>query len=229
MSRPAPATAHDRYGSLLVLVVGAIVFGMAAPDSGWVQAVAIGLQAVVLLVALRTAAASARAVRISLVALAILVAGGVGWTVGDLPSASGLGAIAGFVLVLVAMSAIAKRLFALGALDARTVLGAWCIYLLVGIAFAFAFLAIAAFDSAPLFRDGTDPTLSRVQYFSFVTLTTVGYGDLAPATSLGRSMAILEALVGQIYLVTVIALLVGNLRLPGRQARGQAVTRPDEQ
>jgi voltage-gated potassium channel Kch len=51
-------------------------------------------------------------------------------------------------------------------------------------------------------------------YFSFATLTTVGYGDLVAATDLGRSLAISEALIGQIYLVTVVALIVGNLR-PG--------------
>jgi voltage-gated potassium channel Kch len=51
-------------------------------------------------------------------------------------------------------------------------------------------------------------------YFSFATLTTVGYGDLVAATDLGRSLAVSEALIGQIYLVTVVALIVGNLR-PG--------------
>ncbi len=84
--------------------------------------------------------------------------------------------------------------------------------------FASLFSAVAALSDVPFFADGATPTLSSLQYFSFTTLTTVGYGDLAPATRLGRSLAITEALVGQIYLVTVVALLVGNVHLPG--ARG---------
>jgi ion channel len=52
-------------------------------------------------------------------------------------------------------------------------------------------------------------------YFSFATLTTTGYGDLVPGSNLARSLAILEALTGQIYLVTVVAVLVGNLMRRG--------------
>jgi voltage-gated potassium channel Kch len=53
-------------------------------------------------------------------------------------------------------------------------------------------------------------------YFSYSTLTTVGYGDLVAATNLGRSLAITEALLGQIYLVTVVAVIIANLRRPAR-------------
>jgi voltage-gated potassium channel Kch len=51
-------------------------------------------------------------------------------------------------------------------------------------------------------------------YFSYITLTTVGYGDLTAGSSLGRMLAVIEALVGQLYLVTIVALVVGNI---GRQ------------
>ena len=57
----------------------------------------------------------------------------------------------------------------------------------------------------------TDATNADFLYFSFITLTTVGYGDLTAADNLGRSVAVLEALTGQVYLVTIVALLVGNL------------------
>ena len=55
-------------------------------------------------------------------------------------------------------------------------------------------------------------TQSQEIYFSFTTLTTTGYGDLTPVLSVGRVLSVLEMLIGQIYLVTVIGLLVGNLR-----------------
>ncbi len=59
-------------------------------------------------------------------------------------------------------------------------------------------------------------------YFSLATLTTTGYGDLTAAGELGRTLAVLEALLGQIYLVTVVALLVSNLRRPTKDERRQA-------
>ncbi len=59
-------------------------------------------------------------------------------------------------------------------------------------------------------------------YFSLATLTTTGYGDLTAAGELGRTLAVLEALLGQIYLVTVVALLVSNLRRPTKEERRQA-------
>jgi hypothetical protein len=48
-------------------------------------------------------------------------------------------------------------------------------------------------------------------YFSYVSLTTVAYGDLTAATDVGRVLAVSEALIGRLYLVTVVALLVGNI------------------
>jgi len=58
----------------------------------------------------------------------------------------------------------------------------------------------------------TASTAADYVYFSFVTLATLGYGDLVPRTTLGRMLAVTEALVGQLYLVTVVALLVSNYR-----------------
>ena len=57
----------------------------------------------------------------------------------------------------------------------------------------------------------TDPHGIDFLYFSFVTMTTVGYGDLTAAGDLGRMLAVTEALIGQLYLVTVVALVIGNI------------------
>jgi hypothetical protein len=67
-------------------------------------------------------------------------------------------------------------------------------------------------------------TTKNFLYFSFVTITTVGYGDLTAGTSLGCSIAIAEALTGQIYLVTVVAAIVGVLG--GRAATPKSAPRP---
>ena len=90
-------------------------------------------------------------------------------------------------------------------------MGAVCIYLLLGLIFTFLYGAIAALGSGPFFAQGTDGTPSIRLYFSYVTLATLGYGDYTAANALGRSLSVSEALLGQLYLVTVIALLVGNM------------------
>jgi uncharacterized membrane protein len=94
--------------------------------------------------------------------------------------------------------------------------GVLCIYLLIGSMFAFVFGIVDSLGSAPFFAQHAAPNTHNFLYFSFVTITTTGYGDLTAGTDVGRSLAIAEALVGQIYLVTVVAAIVGGLR--GRPA-----------
>ena len=94
--------------------------------------------------------------------------------------------------------------------------GVLCIYLLLGMLFAFAYGIVGdASAPTPSSRSTRRPTPPNFLYFSFATITTVGYGDLTAATDLGRSLAIAEALIGQIYLVTVVAAIVGGPRRPG--------------
>ena len=98
-----------------------------------------------------------------------------------------------------------------GAVTLHTMFGVLCIYLLIGMLFSSAYALVGDAQSEPFFGSGIDPDISDYLYFSFATMTTVGYGDLAAATDLGRSVAITEALIGQIYLVTVVAVIVGSL------------------
>jgi Ion channel len=77
--------------------------------------------------------------------------------------------------------------------------------------FGVAYGAIQEISEEPFFATGTGQR-DDFLYFSYATLTTVGYGDLIAAHDVGRSLAITEALVGQIYLVTVVAVIVSNLR-----------------
>ena len=84
-------------------------------------------------------------------------------------------------------------------------------YLLVGLFFAFVYVAIQNLGGAPYFANGAAATPSLSLYFSFVTMTTVGYGDFTARTSYGHTLAVSEALLGQIYLVTVVAAIVGRI------------------
>jgi hypothetical protein len=90
----------------------------------------------------------------------------------------------------------------------ETVLGALCTYVLVGLLFAFAYLALASVRDTPFFAQAGPHQESEYLYFSFVTLTTLGFGDLSPAVGLPQALTALEALLGQVFLVTLVARLV---------------------
>ena len=93
----------------------------------------------------------------------------------------------------------------------QAVAGALAIYLQLGLMFAWLIGFVAYVDSAPYFAQGGDGSQADRVYFSFTVMTTTGFGDLTAAESVGRGLAVLEMLAGQLYLVTVIGVLVGGL------------------
>ena len=90
----------------------------------------------------------------------------------------------------------------------ETVLGALCTYVLLGLLFAFAYLALDLVRDAPFFAQPGAHEASEYLYFSFVTITTLGFGDLSPAVGLPQALTALEALLGSVFLVTLVARLV---------------------
>jgi len=92
--------------------------------------------------------------------------------------------------------------------DLEVVLGALCAYLFIGAYFAFLYNVFATLSKTPFFaQPGADSKLNYL-YFSFITLTTTGYGDVSPAFGPGRMIAVTEAVIGQLYLVSVVAIVV---------------------
>jgi hypothetical protein len=94
------------------------------------------------------------------------------------------------------------------------VLGVLSLYILIGMLFAFVYGAIDLLADEPLSAGHEAATVSECLYFSFITLTTVGYGDLSSSSDLGHTLSMFEARLGQIYLVTVVSVLVSNLGRP---------------
>jgi hypothetical protein len=90
----------------------------------------------------------------------------------------------------------------------ETVLGALCAYVLIGLLFAFVYLAIDGFRDAPFFVQPGPHDQGEFLYFSFVALTTLGFGDLSPAVGLPQALTVIEALLGSVFLVTLVARLV---------------------
>jgi hypothetical protein len=121
-------------------------------------------------------------------------------------------AIGGIIAVAIPVSLIRGllRLILEQGVTLRAVAGALAIYLLIGMGFAFLVGLVAELGSGPYFAQGTNGNEAVWAYFSFTVLTTTGFGDYTPAKPVGHAVAVIEMLVGQIYLVTVIGLLVGN-------------------
>jgi hypothetical protein len=120
------------------------------------------------------------------------------------------------LLVLLTLFGVGRRLVGHHEVSASTLAGALCIYLLVGLFFAFLFGWLSAMWIGPFFVSNARQDMEEFVYFSFSTLTTLSYGDLLPSTDIGHMLAVTEALFGQTYPATVIALLVSNF---GRQRR----------
>ncbi len=125
-------------------------------------------------------------------------------------------AIVSILLYLIAPFVILRHLLRRDVVDARTILGAIAIYLMLGMMFAFTYRALSLWIPDPAFF-GTDGrgTNAEFLFFSFITLTTTGYGNLVPAANPGQSIAVLEAIIGQLFLVTALAKIVNAWRVPG--------------
>jgi hypothetical protein len=204
------------FGFVLLLVVATACFVVAAPDTSWARLVTVLLGDAILLAAVWAGRAERLVVRAAAAAATLLaVAAAVYFAVdGTVPPL--LGAIAAGLLVafapLVIAAAIVRNVREEGAIELPTLSGVLAIYLLVGMFYSFLYAAIDAAGDRDFFAQVADPERSDFLYFSYITQSTTGYGDLTPAADLGRMLSVTEALFGQIYLVTIVALIVANLR-----------------
>lgn len=204
-----------QYGWVLLLLGATFVVMAAGPPDAWTRILTVFLQGLTLLAALLASRVSRRLFRIAaVVALLALIAAVTSVSVSTSTEPSGVFFLLNILLVMSVPVIIARALWQRRIIDVQTVLGAVCIYVLLGMMFAFVYAAINGLDSGPFFVQTAHATTPDFLYFSFITQTTVGYGDFTAAGDLGRALAVLEALIGQLYLVTVIAVLVS--RLSGR-------------
>lgn len=106
-----------------------------------------------------------------------------------------------------------RQVLMTGSVDANKIVGSICIFLLLGIAWAEAYLLVERLfpGSIPaLSGDNWRAHVEEALYFSYVSLTTLGYGDISPAQPLARYLAYMEAVTGQFYVAIVIASLIGG-------------------
>jgi Ion channel len=201
-----------RYGWVLLLLAATFVVMAAGPPDAWTRVLTVFLQGLTLLAALLASRVSRRLFRIaSVVALVALVASLTSVVVSSSPDPSSVFFLLNLLLVATVPVVIARALWQRAIVDVQTVLGAVCIYVLLGMMYAFVYAAINGLSSGDFFVQTSHATTPDFLYFSFITQTTVGYGDFTARGDLGRALSVLEALTGQLYLVTIIAVLVSRL------------------
>jgi voltage-gated potassium channel len=199
-----------RFDLALIGIILVIATTAAADKAGVVRWFGLAIQAGVLLFVLRTAGVRRPVLTIAQVLTAVaLVVGTVGvFTAGA--TGDRVSEVVSLLLVVAAPPAIVIRVSHQSTVDGVVIGGAVCLYLLAGLFFAVSYSLMDGLTGGQFFVQEATPSHVDFTYFSFVTLATVGYGDLTPAGDMGRITAITEALMGQLYLVTVVALAVSR-------------------
>ncbi len=122
-----------------------------------------------------------------------------------------LSMITGALFIGLAISSIVGLLFKTGEVSREIIYAALLLYLLAGLLWAFIYTFLELVDPASFNVElgQTRSPLFVFQYYSFVTITTLGYGDITPVTEVAKAFSVLEAVAGQLYLVVAVAWLVG--------------------
>jgi hypothetical protein len=217
---PGSRRRRERYGMLLGATAAAFVVQGVATPGPWEAVVVSALLGLTLMIALWAADAKpgvthvAAVIAVAVVGLSIIEA-----IAGDVEGAAVR--LANLLLVILAPPAVVvgvgRSLRAHSGVTVEAVLGVLTLYILLGMAYALVYGAVDRIGH-DFFASGVKATPSLCLYFSFTTLTTVGYGDVTAATNLGHTLSVSEALLGQIYLVTVVSVIVSKVRSPRWQA-----------
>lgn len=203
----------DAYGLVLVLILATFVISVTLPPAGWggrVTAVAFaGLTAVIAL--------TSSDVRPRRVVLAVVLAAGatVAATLArvlDWDPLLGTAFLVDGILLCVATVTILQRVVRATVVDFRTILGAISVFTMLGLLFGYLFLALGRLKGGDVFTGVAHAAPRDYMFFSYTTLTTTGYGNLVPAGDIGQILAVFEMLIGQIFLVTLVARLVSLWR-----------------
>jgi hypothetical protein len=199
----------DSYASLLVLLLANFFLLELVDDPRWGAIGSTLLAAAALVVAISDPATGHRITRRQAIQIAACVA--LAPIVLFVNSAELLGLtylLPAILLVTATLPVTVSRVLHHRRITAETVLGALCAYVLIGLLFAFLYLAVQELRDGSFFAQPGSHAQSEYVYFSFVALTTLGFGDLSPAVGLPQALTVLEALLGQVFLVTLVARLV---------------------
>jgi hypothetical protein len=201
----------DSYGIVLLLVVATYIVSISVTQAQ-AASIVLTVQLATVWLALRTSQAVRLVRTIAAVVLSLTAVVAVGSFFLHRPG-NQLGAIFSIscLLYLVAPFAIVRHLLLRRQIDWQSLLGAVAAYLLFGMFFAFAYRALGELGSVPFFGAAGRGTLSQDLFFSFVTMSTTGYGNLVPAANPGQALAVVEAVAGQLFLVVAVGKVVSSM------------------
>jgi hypothetical protein len=199
----------DSYASLLVLLLANFFLLELVDDVRWGALGSTLLSALALLVAISDPDAGHHITRRDWLLVAACVALAPLVLIADSGSIVGIAYLLPVALLVTATLPVTiNRVLHHRRVTWETVLGALCAYVLIGLLFAFLYLAVDEFRDAPFFAQPGLHDQGEFLYFSFVALTTLGFGDLSPSEGLPQALTVLEALTGSVFLVTLVARLV---------------------
>jgi hypothetical protein len=202
------ARAPDSYALLLLLLLVDYVILSVGWTGAWallVTTLFIGLTA---LLTFHTSRVGGLVFKWVVVSVGLAMVASIVAAVTSQDQAKGAAFIIMALLVVACPVAILTRLVHHTRVTLETLLGAICVYVLIGLLFAYIDIAYQFIGGTSYFAQPGDHGPSDFVYFSFITMTTVGYGDLSPAEGLPRTTAVFEALAGQVFLVVLVARLV---------------------
>jgi hypothetical protein len=213
--------ASDAFGLVLVLALVTYVLASLLENRGWpavVELAAGTATAVLALISSHTPPRIARtATGLAALAIALAAVAAITGTRGWLSA----GTLLEVALLCAATVAVLRRVVTSGGVDTRTILGAISVYAILGLLFTFVYATVERLQGGAFFGEIANPQNGDFIFFSFTTLTTTGFGDLVPAGQPGRMLSGLEMMIGQIFLVTLVARLVSLWR-PGGRLRQRA-------
>jgi len=194
---------RDRFGLLLLLLIGSFM-ALESAGNGWARVIAEALQVGALAVGFLSTGLLVEHRWLGIFAAVGVIALVLAAAENDI--ASGIGGIAAAVVLTALLIAVLDRVLRHRRVTIQTLYGAVCAYLLIGLIFSAMYSAFDAFSAVPIF--GEPVPQSVYSYFSFTTLTTVGFGDYTVKTAFARRVVAMEAVAGQVFLATTVARLV---------------------
>jgi hypothetical protein len=192
-------------------------------DKKWIADAQVALFTLAGLIAIRNASLRLRTARIVAPAgfivslLVIIIANHHGGNTGR-----GVAAVWSGLLLLLMVITIVRQILSAPSVTLQSIYGAICAYLIIGLMFSAFYGAMYYLHDRTFFANDQMGDAANFQYFSFTTLTTLGYGDFTAKLNGGRAVAMLEAMTGQIFLATLVAKLVGSFRPAAAAARNSA-------
>ena len=208
----------DSYGLVLLLIL--VTYALSATlTAAWAVSLVLFVQIATIWVTLQASQAHRHLRQVTSAILVISAAVAILNLFLSHETAGGVMAVVSGLLYGVAPVVIVRRLLVRQTVDTQTLLGAIAAYLMVGMSFAFAYQALGALQAGPFFGSQGEGPFPQYLFFSFTTLTTTGYGNLVPDANPGQTLAVLEMLIGQLFLVTAVAKVVSTWQPGSGRAR----------